>query len=48
MADATERQSLAEITAERGWSRRVSDRVDIYRGNDDELSATSTVNYAAV
>lgn len=30
MADATERQALAQITEEHGWSRRVADRVDIY------------------
>ncbi len=28
--EATERQALAEITAERGWTRRIADRVDIY------------------
>ena len=26
MADVTERQTLAEITAERGWSRRIAER----------------------
>lgn len=30
MADATERQALAELTEARGWNRRVADRVDIY------------------
>jgi hypothetical protein len=30
VADATERQALAEFTEERGWNRRVSDRVDIF------------------
>jgi hypothetical protein len=30
MAEATERQALADITAERGWNRRAADRVDIY------------------
>lgn len=30
MADVSERQALAEITEERGWNRRVSDRVDVY------------------
>jgi len=30
MADSTERQTLAATGEERGWGRRVSDRVDIY------------------
>ena len=30
MADATERQALAATGEERGWNRRVADRVDIY------------------
>lgn len=30
MADATERQALAQITEDHGWSRRITDRVDIY------------------
>ncbi|MGA9373954.1 MAG: hypothetical protein WBV64_02800 [Mycobacterium sp.] len=30
MAEATERQALADSAAERGWNRRAADRVDIY------------------
>lgn len=30
MADATARQALAALTEEQGWSRRESDRVDIF------------------
>ncbi|MGU3501595.1 hypothetical protein [Mycobacterium sp. C31M] len=51
MADVTERQALADLTADKGWDRRVSDRVDIYmRGTtrirviwagDDALTGSS-------
>lgn len=30
MTDVTERHALADFTADKGWDRRVSDRVDIY------------------
>ncbi len=30
MADETERQALAQFTEEKGWSRRVVDRVDVF------------------
>ena len=30
MADETERQALAQFTEEKGWSRRVVGRVDVY------------------
>jgi acyl-coenzyme A thioesterase PaaI-like protein len=32
----------------RTGKRSVVVRVDIYRGNDDEIGATATVNFAAV
>ena len=51
MAESTERQTLAELTQERGWSRRAVDRVDVYLrgatrirviwGGDDALSGGS-------
>ncbi len=51
MADATERQTLAATGEERGWNRRVADRVDIYMrdatrirviwSGDDALSGSS-------
>lgn len=51
MADATARQALAELTADKGWDRRVSDRADIYLrgttrirviwGGDDALTGGS-------
>ena len=30
MADGTERQALADFTADKGWNRRTIDRVDVY------------------
>lgn len=37
MADATERQALADTTSEHGWSRRVVDRVDVYVRGDSRI-----------
>ena len=51
MADGTERQALADFTADKGWNRRAIDRVDVYLrdttrirviwGGDDALSGGS-------